>query len=245
MTPKTPNKSKKTTAGHDESVSAAQAAQELQQLLSDDPLIAFRGVLTENQTLRELAKSSNQKFLVTFFFLILTILAAWLGWARDEKWRFFYINEEGHVYETHGLEYPTHTTAAVNNFARDIAVQLHTWTYNNHADVFTGLMASCRPSVIRDYHQSLMEGGVLVAAERYSQRYEGALVHSRVEQEWVLDASGRKGWRVNAVVSEQIHGTTRPVNREWDIVVDVEQVPLSVSPRGLLCVRIDENYREQ
>lgn len=245
MTQKTPKKSKKATEGHDESVNAAQAAQELQQLLRDDPLIAFRGVLTENQTLRELAKANNQKFLVTFFFLALTVLAAWLGWAREERFRYFYINQEGHVYETYGLEYPTHTTAAVNNFARDIAVQLHTWTYNNHGDVFTGLMAHCRPSVISEYHQALVDGGVSAAAVRYSQRYEGALIHSRVMQERVLDASGRKGWRVNAVVSEQIHGTNRPVTREWDVVIDVEQVPLSVSPRGLQCVRIDENYREQ
>lgn len=245
MTQKTPDKSKRTTKGHDEAVGAAQAAKELQQLLRDDPLIAFRGILTENQTLRELVNTSNQRNLIMLCFLLSAILAAWLGWAREERYRYFYINQEGDVFETYGFEYPTHTISTVNNFARDIAVQLHTWTYNNQFDVFTDLQSVCRPSVIRQYHQSLLDGGVMAAAERYSQRYEGGLVHSRVDQEWVIDKNGRKGWRVKAVVSERILGTTRPVNRLWDMVIDIEQVPLSENPRGLLCVRIDENYQEQ
>ncbi|MDQ2077400.1 DotI/IcmL/TraM family protein [Marinimicrobium sp. ABcell2] len=245
MTQKTPKNSKKTTEGHDEGVSAEEAARELQQLLRDDPLIAFRGILTENETLRKLAESNNQKFLVTFLFLVITVVAAWAGWARDVQFRYFYINQEGHVYETHGLEYPTHTTAAVNNFARDIAVQMHTWTYNNYMDVFTDLMSVCQPSVINNYYETLRQGGVFNAALNFNQRYEGALVHSRVDNEWVLDSTGRKGWRINAVISEKILGTSRPVNREYDVVIDVEQVPLSVSPRGLQCIRIDENYRER
>lgn len=245
MAQKSSSESKKATEGQAEAVSAEEAARELQQLLKNDPLLAFRGVLTENDTLRKLAVSNNRLFMVTFFGFLLAIAAAWAGWARDVEFRYFYINEEGHVYETHGLKYPVATHARVNNFARDIAVQVHTWTYKNYMDVFTDLQDLCRTGTITQYYNTLGNGGVFTTAQRYSQRYDGSLVRSRVENEWVIDESGRKGWRVHLVVNEDITGTGRPVQRQYDMVIDVEQVPLSVTPRGLRCIRIDENYKER
>lgn len=219
------------------------AKDDLRAALESDPLLMVRGVLTENETLKDLAKANHQKFLVTALMLILSVVAAIAGWSRDEQFRYFYINSKGHVYETRGMTYPTATMETVKNFAEDVATKLHTWTYRNYADNFTELFDYCVNDEINRYYSKLGNDKVFGAAERYKQRYESIATGAQIKQERVIDSDGRMEWRINLTVQEEILGATNPVRKTYDVVIDVRQVPLSVSPRGLQCTRIDENYK--
>lgn len=213
----------------------------LDQAIKDDPLLLIRPLMTENQTLRDLARSKHQSFSYAVVVSIVAICAAVAGFMRDIEFRYFYINEKGHVYETSGLKYPTATYSTVINFAEEVAVKLHTWTYKNYSSNFPKLLSMCNNETLNAYVNKLANDGVFDAAERMVQHYDGIATAAKIMGEKPIDSDGRLAWQVAVKVNEDVTGSMDPLSNSYNMMIDIQQVPLSVSPQGLQCVRIDEN----
>lgn len=226
----------------DEQAFIREASEDMARAVKEDPLILIRGTMTDNASLRQVAKANHRLWVITAIYAILATVATYIGWTRDVEFRYFYINQEGHVYETRGMTYPTANTATVTNFAARVGTMFHTWTHRNYMDNFTELFDYCTTETVERYYDSLGSQGIFATAEQYNQRYESVATGARIQQQRTIDSDGRQEWRVRLSVNEQILGTNRPVTRDYDMVIDVRQVPLSVSPQGLQCVRVDENY---
>lgn len=220
-----------------------QAKQDVNQALRDDPLLIVRSLLTENETLRTLAKRSHMSFIYSAIVSSICVCGAIWGFSRDTEYRYFFINSKGHVYETAGMTYPTATYESVINFANEVATGFHTWTYKNYLQKFPELRKYCYQDVIGTYFRKLEQDGIFAAAGRMYQHYDGLATGARVIEERPVDSDGRKAFRVELTVNEDITGTMDPVSNDYTMTIDVEQVPLSVSPQGLMCVRVDENYK--
>lgn len=220
-----------------------QATQEMQSALRDDPLLIARSLLTENDTLRELAKRSHKAFLYSALVSCIAICTAVVGFSRDVEYRYFFINSKGHVYETTALKYPTATPETIINTATEIGIKLHTWTYRNYAAHFSSLKEFCTDHALTPYVDKLLKDGVFDTAERLVQHYDAVPTAAKILGQKTLDSSGRLAWRVEVDVNEDITGSMNPVSHTYNIIIDIEQVPLSVSSKGLLCTRIDENIR--
>lgn len=228
---------------NDEESYVKQVREELKQAISDDPLLLVKPLLSENDTLKQLAVSNQQKFLITLLFLVCAIAVAFYGLSKDIQFRYFFINSKGHVYETKGMDYPTANVATVTEAAKEIATQFHTWTYRNHRSVFTGLMTQCYPAIVNAYYTKLGNEGVFNVANQFNQHYDSVVTKAEIVQQAVIDSDGRLEWRVNLTLNERITGSTAPVEHTYDVVIDIRQVPLSESFTGLKCTRFDENYK--
>ncbi|UUA75183.1 DotI/IcmL/TraM family protein [Cellvibrio sp. QJXJ] len=216
---------------------------DLEEAIQDDPMLIVRSLLTENDTLRTMAKRSHTSLLIVALYGVVASCAAFAGFSRDTEFRYFYINSKGHVYETRGMNYPVATQASVTTLATEIGTALHTFTYKNYEQSFVKLVNQCRQEVVGAYFNKLDQEGIFKAAKQLKQHYDGLATGARVVGQKAIDKDGRQAWRVNLKVNEDITGTMEPVSNDFDMTIDIEQVPLSENPSGLMCVRIDENYR--
>lgn len=220
-----------------------QVSKELRQSLLDDPLLLIKPVLSENETLKDLAASNHQKFIVTFISLLFAMGVAFVALNKETQFRYFFINSKGHVYETKGMTYPTANIETITNFATEVATAFHTFTYRNYKANFTRLQDKCDAKLVESYYNTLGNGKVFSVAEQFNQHYDSVASGATIVQQRVIDADGRLEWRVNLSVNERITGSMAPVEHDYDVVIDIRQVPLSESFTGLKCVRFDENYK--
>jgi|GEM_PF-4777134 len=229
------------------------SVEELKQALTDDPTSFIYATISENDLLRELAKSNYQKFLVCLCFAVVLLFSAWAGWARDEKIRYFYQDSQGNFHEVNVTDRPAHYRHRALKLAERVAEGMHSWRYRRSQtnggvekdgirDSFNALFELCNGDVIEQYYNDLGTKGVFSAAEQYKQTYFGQVLRKAITHSKTLP-NGMATWRINLLLREEIEGTTRPVISEYDIVIDVEQVPISTTPSGLRCVRYDENKR--
>ena len=219
---------------------------DIEEALKHDKMFVVGAVLTENETLRRMASRSHQAFLAMAVVFIIACSVAYAGWTRDQIYRFFYVDQAGDVYETHGFEYPTANRTRVKNHAIHVATALHSWSYKPSAENyfythFQQLERYCRKGVIMNYYMALGDQGVFKTADQYKQRYGAFVAKARVEGERNI-GGGKKAWRVSLVVNEEVTGSTKPVSNTYDMVIDIEQTTLNESVAGLVCTRIDENF---
>jgi hypothetical protein len=219
------------------------AHEDVQSALRDDPLLITRSLLTENDTLRKLAERSHKAFLYSSLISCVAVCAAVIAFSRDVEYRYFFINSKGHVYETSALQYPTATPETVINTASEIATKLHTWTYQNYVKNFNDLKMYCSDAAISPYVNKMLDDGIFEAAKRLVQHYDAVPSGGKIIGQRNLDSTGRLAWRVEIDINEDITGSMNPVSHAYNVIIDIEQVPLSVSPTGLQCTRIDENIR--
>lgn len=216
---------------------------EIEERLGNEAVMALQATAQANDMLTDNNRVLRQA--LHYLGIIAVVLAVVIVFALNKEpvYKYFYVNEFGDVFQTNGYDHPVVNKVAVANFAQHIATQLHTWTYQNYMDNFTGLFSVCKKEVVEEYYNALGNDGVFAEAERFKQRYEGTVLSKRVDQESVYNSSGAREWRVKLTLKEDIFGTNVPVSKTYEMIVQVKQVPLSVSYRGLQCTLISENFK--
>lgn len=221
---------------------AHMASEDVDGAMYGDVLYGLKASQSEAETARKFATAMANAFYLAMFYGLVSTFVAFSGWTREIQYRYFYITDEGHVFEASVINYPLATNKRVERFAERLARDLHTFTYKNYANSFADLMGTkCDKETIAAYYVKLTDQQVFTTAKTFKQRYETSVTKMKILQKRDI-GGGRSAWRVEGVLNEDIIGVGEPVNKIYNISFDIEQVPLSVSVNGLQCTQIDENY---
>ena len=215
--------------------------QEVEDHLNENIFYGLSSLIENAETAKQLAIRSTQAFHFAVLVAGLLAVVAAVGWSRDVGYRYFHQLPNGSVVEAAATGRPIITNAVLNRFGAEVAAGFHTFTYRNYLERFRDMRDYCSDDVVTGLYKRLKSTGAFTTANDYRQRYEAVTTSMNVVQQWPQENPTK--WELRGVVNEEIISETgKPIMEDFSVIIRVETVPLDVSPRGIQCVQINENF---
>ncbi|SIQ99323.1 DotI/IcmL/TraM family protein [Marinobacterium stanieri] len=148
--------------------------------------------------------------------------------------------DDGSVAEVAVAEKAFYELRDIKSFARDRAISIHTWTYNNYVQAFEDERPYWDPRALSDYTGQLLDGGTFQRAREYRARYESVVPRPAKVTQQMLYSGHYRLYRVEVIVNEEVIDIEGIGSRTWNITMDIQEVPPEEGGGGLRVMRIDE-----